>query len=74
MSMVFGGALVYACLKSGHHLVAYETDSCILNVILAPLCTLSTQRPRLQKPTQSMIMEEDEEPVKKMARKTSSST
>ena len=68
--MVFARESVHACLNSGHHLGAYEADSCIFNVILTPLCALSTQCPRVQTPTQSMVMKEDEDHVKKLAKKT----
>ena len=67
--MVFASASVYACLNSGRHLVAYEADSQIFNTIIAPLRALSAQRFRVQTPTQSMVMEDDEEPVKKVPRK-----
>ena len=72
--MMFAGASVYACLNSGRHLVAYEADSRIFNTIIAPLRALSAQRSRVQTPTQSMIMEDDEEPVRKVPRKTRLST
>ena len=68
--LVFGGASIYVCLKSGRHFVAYEANSQIFNTILAPFCALSVQRSRVQTPTQSMVMEDDEEPVKKVAWKT----
>ena len=72
--MVFAGTFVHACLNSGHHLVAYEVDSRTFNFILAPLRGLSALRSRVQTPTQSMVMKDDEELVKKMARKTRLST
>ena len=68
ISMVFANVSIYACLNSPH-LVAYEADSRIFNTILAPFCALSAQHSRVQTPTQSMVMEDDEEPVKKMAMK-----
>ena len=72
--MMFAGASVYACLNSGRHLVAYEADSRIFNTIIAPLRALSAQRSRVQTPIQSMIMEDDEEPVRKVPRNTRLST
>ena len=71
---MFAGASVYACLNSGRHLVAYEADSRIFNAILAPLRALSAQQSRVQTPTLSMVMEDDEEPVRKVAKKTHLST
>jgi hypothetical protein len=71
---VFASAYVYACLNNGRHLVAYEADSRIFNVILAPLRALSAQRSRVQTPTQSMVMDDDEEPVRKVAKKIRLST
>ena len=65
--MVFASVSVHACLYSGRHLVAYEADSRIFNTIIAPLRALSAQRSRVQTPTQSMVMEDDEEHVKKNA-------
>ena len=74
ISMVFAYAYVYAYLKSGRHLVAYEADSRTFNTILTSLCALSAQRSRVQTPTQSMVMEDDEDSIRKVARKTLSST
>jgi hypothetical protein len=71
---VFAVASVYACLKNGRHLVAYEADYQIFNAILAPLRALSAQHSRVQTPTQSMVMEDDEKPVRKVARKIRLST
>ncbi len=65
--MVFVGASVYACFNSGRHLVAYEADPQIFNTIIVPLRALSAQRSRVQTPTQSMVIEDDEEHVKKNA-------
>lgn len=70
MSMVFACVFVYVCLNNGHRIVVYEADSRIFNVILVPLRTLSTQHPRVQPPTQSMVMEKDEKHVIKMVWKT----
>ena len=33
--MVFAGVLVHACLSNYHLFVAYEADSCFLNVVFA---------------------------------------
>ena len=55
------------CLNSGHHVVAYEADFHIFNIILTPLHALFAQRRRVQTPTQSMTIEGDGKPVKKVA-------
>ena len=60
MSIVFVSVFVHMCLNNGRHLVAYEGDSRIFNVIRTPLHVLFAQRPRVQTPTQSKAMEEDE--------------
>ena len=46
-------------------LLRMRGDSHIFNVILTPLHVLFAQRPRVQTPTRSKAMEEDEELVKK---------
>jgi hypothetical protein len=67
MPIVFVGVFVRMCLNSHHHLIVYEADSHIFNVILIPFHTLSALHLRVQTPTQSMAIEEDEELVKKVA-------
>ena len=68
--MVFAGTSIYAYLNSCRHLVAYKADSQIFNTILTTLRALSAQRSRVQIPTQSMVMKDDEKPVKKLFEKT----
>ena len=61
--MVFACASIYVWLNNGRHLVTYEADSRIFNIILAPIRALSVQRSSVKTPTQSMVMEDDEEHV-----------
>jgi hypothetical protein len=71
---VFARASLYEYLNSGRHLVAYKADSRIFDVIRTPLRALSAQVSRVQTPTQPIIMEDDEEPIRKVVRKTRFST
>jgi hypothetical protein len=65
---------VHACLNICCHLVVYKAKSCSFNVIFPPLCALSAHCLRMQAPTQSMVMEEDEKYVRIMDRRTCLST
>lgn len=67
MSLVFASGFVYACLNNVCHLVLCEEDVCTFSAIYASLCASSTQLPRGKIPTQSMAMDEDGEPITKVA-------
>jgi hypothetical protein len=71
---LFSGASVHTCRKSGHHLVAYETDDLIFNNILQPLRELSSQKPVLGQSLQPPSLEDDDGPPCKVARKLRLST
>lgn len=68
------GASIHACRNSGRHLVAYEEDSALFDVILSPLSDpLPTASVGGFMPHSASI-DSDEEPVKKVARKNRLST
>jgi len=67
-------ASVHACRKSGRHLIAYEADDIIFNKILQPLRELSSQNPVVGQSSQPPSLEEDDEPPRKVARKSRLST
>ena len=56
------------------HLVAYEADDLIFNKILQPLCEFSSQNPVVGQSSQPPSLEEDDEPPRKVARKSRLST
>ena len=64
------GASVHACRKSGRHLLAYEPDDLIFKKILQPLCEFSSQNPVVGQSSQPPSLEEDDEPPRKVARKS----
>ena len=68
------GASVHACRKSGRHLVGYEADELIFNHILQPLRESSSQNPEVGHSSQPPSLEDDEEPPRKVARKSRLST
>ena len=67
-------ASIHACRRSGRHLVAFEKDSAIFDAILAPLC--DSLPPPLVHGLQSVSMacEDDDEPIRKVPRKSRLST
>ena len=69
MLMVFACSSIHACLNNGHHLVVYEVKSHIFSVIFASFHALSTLHHRVQTLIQSMIIEDNEKPIRKVARK-----
>jgi hypothetical protein len=71
---LFSGAFVHAGRKSGRHLVAYEADDLIFNNILQQLRELSSQKPVLGQSSQPPSLEDDDEPPRKVARKSRLST
>jgi len=64
------GASIHACRRSGRHLVAFERDSAIFNAILAPLS--DSLPPPIVHGLQSLNMtcEDDDEPIRKVPRKS----
>ncbi len=64
------GASIHACRRSGRHLVAFERDSAILNAILAPLS--DSLPPPIVHGLQSLNMacDDDEEPIRKVPRRS----
>ena len=64
------GASIHACRRSGRHLVAFERDSAIFNAILAPLS--DSLPPPIVHGLQSLNMacDDDEEPIRKVPRRS----
>ena len=67
---LFSDASVHACCKSGRHLIGYEADDLLFNKILHPLRELSSQKPVLGQSSQLPSLEDDDEPPRKVARKS----
>ena len=66
----FEGASIHACHWSGRHLVAFERNSAIFDAILAHLC--DSLPPLIVHGLQSINMacEDDDEPIRKVPRKS----
>ena len=70
MIVFIAGASIHACRCSGRHLVVFERDSAIFDAILTPLC--DSLPPPIVHGFQSINMtcEDDDEPIRKVPRKS----
>jgi hypothetical protein len=70
MIVFIAGASIHACRCSGRHLVAFERDSAIFDAVLTPLC--DSLPPPIVHDFQSINMacEDDDEPIRKVPRKS----
>ena len=70
MIVFIAGASIHACRCSGRHLVAFERDSAIFDAVLTPLC--DSLPPPIVHGFQSINMacEDDDEPIRKVPRKS----
>lgn len=70
MSMCVAGASIHACRRSGGHLVAFEKDFVIFNIILVPLRDLIPSPLIGSSQSSNIVAKNDEEHVQKIQRKS----
>jgi hypothetical protein len=68
------GAFVHACRRSGHHIVAFESDPLIFEAVLAPLRDVVPSASIVVPTMNAALFDEDDVPIRHVAKRNRLST